>query len=60
MAIHEKMMGMLNKIRGKIKPTTGGKQTYYGYGKEVIGKEGSVKKRKKKTEEVYKELFPND
>jgi hypothetical protein len=34
------------------------KETYYEYGKTIIGKEGSAAKRKKKTGEIYNELFP--
>jgi len=48
------MMEGLEKVQaGKKK-----KETYFEYGKTIIGKEGSVKKKKKKTKEIYKELFP--
>ncbi|MGW8181535.1 MAG: hypothetical protein ACWGQW_22630 [bacterium] len=57
MGVKETMMNALGKLTGKKKEK---KQTYYEYGKEVIGKEGEVKKRKKKTQDIYKELFPND
>lgn len=58
MGVKSTMMDAFNKIRGKMKTEKKGKQTYYGLGKEVAGKEGAIKKKEKKTADIYKELFP--
>jgi len=58
MGIKQTMIDTINRVRGKIKTKEKGKQTYYGMGKEIVGGEGTVAKRKKKTNQIYNELFP--